>query len=130
MNKYEKKLGEIINKYSLEVELIKPAGATIQAFNITNVKIKLDKLGIPDTFLRYSEDERGCDALACIQKLVGTLAIHIDKFNNMTFYQYAIYVNQEVYDEKYNNFIKWIDLKDEINEWLQGELAWKTGIMD
>lgn len=45
MNKHEKKLGEIINKYSLDIELIQPAGSSIETSNIYSVVIKLDKLG-------------------------------------------------------------------------------------
>lgn len=121
MNKSEKKLGEIINKYSLEVELIKPVGASNQAFNLDGVRIKLDNLGIPGRFLTYCENEEDLNALSCIVALINILDIHIDEFNNMSFYQYAIYVDQGVYDDKYNRFIKLLDLKDELCKWMRGK---------
>lgn len=120
MNKYEKKLGEIINKYSLDIELIKPVDASVQSFNISSVKIKLDKLDMYDDYLRYSEDEEGYDALSCIQRLHILLDIHIQKFNNMSFYQYAVYVNEGTYDEHYDIFLKCMELRDNTGEWLRG----------
>lgn len=120
MNKYEKKLGEIISTHSLDIELIKKGGDSNEVFNIHSVKIKLDKLDMYGSYLRYSEDEKGCDALSCIIELFGLLDIHISNFNSMPFYQYAIYVNQGTYDEKYNNFMKCMELKDDLGEYLRG----------
>ena len=124
MNKYEKKLGEIINKYSLDIELIKPAGASIEAFNIHSVIIKLDKLGLDGYMLRYSE-EGEFDALSCLNVLHRTLQIQIDKFNNMTFYQYAIYVNAGAYEDKYESLIEWMELRDDLGEWLRGNICYE-----
>ena len=125
MNKYEKKLGEIINKYSLDIELIKPAGANIEVFNLDSVLIKLDKLGLNGYAVRYSEEEKGFDALSCLNKLYGTLQIQIDKFNNITFYQYAIYVNAGEYEDKYECFTEWLDLRDDLGEYLRGNICYE-----
>ena len=119
MNKHEKKLSEIINKYSLDVELMKPVGANIEVFNIHSVIIKLDNLGLNGYLLRYSE-EGGLDELSCLNTLYGILQIQIDKFNNMTFYQYAIYVNAGTYEDKYECFIEWLELRGELGEYLRG----------
>ena len=125
MNKHEKKLSEIINKYSLDIELMKPAGANIEAFNLHSVIIKLDKLGLNDYLIRYSEEREDFDALSCLNTLHGTLQIQIDKFNNMTFYEYAIYVNAGNYDYKYKCFTEWIELKDELGEYLRGNISYE-----
>lgn len=69
MNKHEKKLGEIINKHSLQMR--------------------------------------------------------IDEFNNMTFYQYAIYVNAGTYDDKYECFIEWLELRDDLGEYLRGNICYE-----
>lgn len=121
MNKHEKKLGEIINKYSLDIELMKPAGSNIEVFNIHSVIIKLDNLGLNGYLLRYSE-EGEFDALSCLNALYGTLQIQIDKFNSMTFYQYAIYVNAGTYEDKYECFTEWLELRDDIGEYLRGNI--------
>lgn len=123
MNKHEKKLGEIINKYSLDIELMKPARANIEVFNIHSVVIKLDKLGLNDYLLRYSEEGEGFDALSCLNTLYGTLQIQIDKFNSMSFYQYAIYVNAGTYDDKYECFTEWLDLRDDLGDYLRGNIC-------
>lgn len=124
MNKHEKKLSDIINKYSLDIELMKPAGANIEVFNIHSVMIKLDKLGLPGYLLRYSE-EGEFTALSCLNTLYGTLQIQIDKFNNMTFYQYAIYVNAGEYEDKYECFTEWLDLRDDLGEYLRGDICYE-----
>lgn len=122
MNKHEKKLGEIINKYSLDIELMKPAGTNIEVFNIHSIIIKLDNLGLNEYLLRYSE-EGEFDALSCLNTLYGTLQIQIDKFNSMSFYQYAIYVNAGTYDDKYEYFIEWLELRDDLGEYLRGNIC-------
>lgn len=122
MNKHEKKLGEIINKYLLDIELIKPIGSNIETFNIHSVIIKLDKLGLNGYLLRYSE-EGEFDALSCLNVLYGILQTQIDVFNNISFYQYAIYVNAGTYDDKYECFIEWIGLKDDLGEYLRGNIC-------
>lgn len=124
MNKHEKKLGEIINKYSLDIELMKPAGVNIEVFNIHSVIIKLDNLGLNGYLLRYSE-EGEFDALSCLNALYGTLQIQIDNFNSMTFYQYAIYVNAGEYEDKYECFTEWLELRDELGEWLRGNICYE-----
>ena len=124
MNKYEKKLSEIINKYSLDIELIKPAGANIEVFNIHSIIIKLDNLGLNEYLLRYSE-EGEFDALSCLNVLYGILQIQIDKFNTMSFYQYAIYVNAGTYDDKYECFIEWLELRDDLGEYLRGNICYE-----
>lgn len=122
MNKHEKKLGEIINKYLLDIELIKPTGSNIEMFNIHSVIIKLDKLGLNGYLLRYSE-EGEFDALSCLNVLYGILQTQIDVFNNISFYQYAIYVNAGTYDDKYECFIEWLELRDDLGEYLRGNIC-------
>lgn len=124
MNKHEKKLGDIINKYLLDIELLKTAGSNIETFNIHSVIIKLDKLGLNGYLLRYSE-EGEFDALSCLNTLYGTLQIQIDKFNSMSFYQYAIYVNAGTYDDKYECFTEWLELRDDLREYLRGNIFYE-----
>ena len=124
MNKHEKKLGEIINKYSLDIELIHPAGSSIETSNIYSVVIKLDKLGLNGYLLRYSE-EGEFDALSCLNTLYVALQMQIDKFNSMTFYQYAIYVNEGTYEDKYECFIEWLELRDDLGEYLRGNICYE-----
>ena len=119
MNKYEKKLVDVINKYSLEVELLKSTGATIQAFNLHGVKIKLDKFGMPDTFLMYSEEVKERDAYNCVNSLLHLLNIYISKFNNMTFYEYAILVNKGEYEDKCDMMDKWLVLEEELRDFMK-----------
>lgn len=101
---------------------MKPAGSNIEAFNIHSIIIKLDNLGLNGYLLRYSE-EGEFDALSCLNTLYGTLQIHIDKFNSMSFYQYAIYVNAGTYDDKYECFIEWLELRDDLGEYLRGNIC-------
>lgn len=47
----------------------------------------------------------------------------VEGFNSMTFYQYAIYVNAGTYDDKYECFIEWLELRDDLGEYLRGNIC-------